>query len=64
MGFHILGRVTRGLMLLSGVFVVADLLPYSTRSVLVWNPFFMASNGSGSVFTAPILSILLTATIL
>jgi capsular polysaccharide transport system permease protein len=35
---YLYGRLTRGLMLLSGVFVVADLLPYFARSILIWNP--------------------------
>jgi len=34
----IYSRLTRGLMLLSGVFLVADQLPYFARSILVWNP--------------------------
>jgi capsular polysaccharide transport system permease protein len=32
------GRLTYGLMFLSGVFYVVDLLPLSMRNILVWNP--------------------------
>lgn len=35
---YIYARVSRGLLFLSGAFYVVDLLPYSLRSVLVWNP--------------------------
>lgn len=35
---YIYGRASRGLMVMSGVFYVNDLLPYYVRSVLSWNP--------------------------
>jgi capsular polysaccharide transport system permease protein len=34
----VFGRLTYGLMFLSGVFYVVDLLPLSMRNILVWNP--------------------------
>jgi capsular polysaccharide transport system permease protein len=35
---YLYGRLTYGMMFLSGVFYVVDLLPEHVRSLMLWNP--------------------------
>lgn len=39
---YVYARASRGLLIISGVFFVADLLPYHFRSIVVWNPLLHA----------------------